>query len=236
MKRSSKYVKQAHEHRSTNDYLQAGEYYSVAGHAYLATAWDSIRSSELGPTRQGGLLEAFVWQEYATVCYILADHQCRAVNRAEQAILGLEDVRTCVLDHPVWIGLTWELVGDFRVLAGLPESDGAYGSALAQYSDFESSTTEGDVLGWITEPGFNETILFLLDVARGVDVTLEIQKMRTRDGHPSLIEHLEYKREHLAGLREQLLAQGEWRRTERDLPTVEDVDGGRNDRGSGADR
>lgn len=218
---SSRFIKKAHDFRKNHDYLQAGEYYSIAGHAYLAESWDLIRAKDVGFLRKGGLLKAYVWQEYAATCYKLSEAQSRAENRAKQGILGLEDVRNNMIEHPAWIGLSWELEGDLQVIANLSGVDEAYETALTYFREVELSCNESEILSWCTEPGFNETSLYVTELAVGVGIDLELSDLRLKDEQPSLIKRLEYKRERLSTLLEQLEDQGEWRWENHSLPTIE---------------
>ncbi len=222
MTRGSKFVARAREYLESDEYQMAGEYYSIASHAYLAESWDSIRKNDLETTQKGWLPESVVWQEYAATCYTLADSPGRTKNRARQAILTLKDIRTNVIDHSAWIGLTWELEGDFNLIAGLNESDDAYETALEYYGDVESNTTDGNVLGWVTEPGINETLLYVMHVANGVGIDLTMSDLRTRQEEASLREHVEYKQANLRSLLDQLFDQGTWN-WEITLPTREEL-------------
>lgn len=211
MKPSSEYVSEAHEHRRRHEYQLAGDYYSIAGYASLATEWDTIRADDVSHLQKGDVLKAFVWQEYAATCYRLAGLPSRVDNRARQGILGLEDVRNTVVEHQAWLGLTWELAADLRVIADLPGSEEAYETASEHYREVEASSTDSQLLGWVGEPGFNETMLYLVTLAEGVGVELEMNDVRLDDETASLLPHLEYKRERLAELLETLDAQGVWK-------------------------
>jgi len=217
----SQFVARAREFRKRNDLRMAGEYYSIGGLAYLATTWDEIKSQDIGYLRKGPLFEGFVWQAYAATCYRVVGAPERAENRSKQAILQLEDARDTLVDHPAWIGLSWELEADLRVIAGLPEYRDAYDTALEYFREVESSSNESEILSWTTEPGFNETALYVMHVAEGVEREVELSTLRTTDGQPSLRKRVDYKREQLPGMLEKLADQGEWPGVDHDLPTIE---------------
>jgi len=221
MRRRSEFLDTAQTYRDEEKYELAGEYYSLAGYAYVVSTWDTIRTRDIGYLKKGQLLEGFVWQEYAATCYAVSGSS-RKQNRAEQGIVGLEDVRETLIQHPAWIGLSWELEGDLRQIGGLSGADDAYATALEQFREVEDTCNDSEILSWTTEPGFNETGLFITELTEGVGAAVELAELRNDDGHPSLTKRLEYKRDQLSRLVDRLTQRGVWELKNRDLPTAED--------------
>lgn len=222
---TSKAVGRGHDSWDAHDYPSAGEWYSIAGHGRLAGCWTAAREENLSYLLKGSLLQAIVYWQYATTCYRVADEDGRAENRARQGVLALSDLRGRLAEHPAWIGLSWELEADLRIAGGVEgerSAEAAYATAPDHLREVERSDNSSESLSWNGEPRFNETALYLTEVADGADVDLTLDGLRLRDGDPSIVNRTEYERDRFRSLHDRLAGRDAWDVADPDLTTVEE--------------
>lgn len=161
--------------------------YKTAGDLYSFSAYSALGKSEYTATMVLG--SSIYWYLCASLCYRLAGTLSRCRNRCKQGMLVCEDLRENVWDEPVRTGLTHELVGDFRILAGLNEHQRTYDRAKEYYVDCDNP------IGWAGEPEFELPMLFFLRMAASTDHEIDaetISKIRSF----ALMDRINYKREY----------------------------------------
>lgn len=167
------YIQKARTLAKEGRYERAGEYYSMESLESIASGWDNIRNNTGQFDGSGNLLSGFVWGEFAALYYLLG-RPIRAENRSRQCILGLEDARNNLLDHPAWLGLAWELDGDFRHIENTNGSGESYDRALENFEELESSCNMSEIVAWAHEPGFTEMRDFLDKLSHTLDIDVQI--------------------------------------------------------------
>lgn len=202
-----RYVKIANQHREEADFEDAGDFYGIAGYHALASSW--ARVSRADSIEKGPIADSIVDQQYAATCYRLGDRSNRCKNRCKQALLLLADLRDRVFDHDAWIGFTYDLEGDFRVIGTLQGVSEAYNKASDYYLKVERNTDIDQIIAWTDELGFDSNFRYLIRVLRGIGRDLDDEKKSVIGSH-SLVERIEYKETELPSLLDSLEDSGTW--------------------------
>lgn len=185
----------ASERLATSDYHAAANEYTLAAHAALA---EGRLENRLDTAT--GIHHLLM----ACIAYRLAGAEVQVQNRCKQGILLAEDLPNWSFDHPVQVGLAYELVGDFRTIGEFDDANEAYERALDGYGQ-----TDGleDEMGWLAEPEFDVTFGFFdrLRDAAGHDIDEETHTaIRAR----SLAKRIEYKKRHFATIVDTVVTEG----------------------------
>lgn len=202
-----RYVKIADQYRENEKFEDAGDYYGIAGYHSLASSWARVsRSDEI---EKGPIADSIVDQQYAATCYRLGENSSRCANRCQQAVLLLADLRDRIFNHDAWIGLTYDLEGDFRVIGTLQGSDEAYNKASEYYQKVENNADIDEIIAWTDELGFDSNFRYLLRVLHALGRGIDDEKY-TAIGSHSLVERIEYKEMELPSLLDSLEDSGTW--------------------------
>jgi len=126
---------QAKELRQKGEFVEAGDYYTVAAYGYLGEDLPGRFGVRISHGASG--------LQRAALCYRLASRRGRCQNRAKQGILIAEDMldRVFVGDPPdnhydrARRGAWHEYIGDFQLMADLADPTDAYEQAIAVYED-----------------------------------------------------------------------------------------------------
>lgn len=202
-----RYVKIADKHREKMDFEEAGDFYGIAGYHALASSWARVSTSDA--IEKGPIADSIVDQQYAATCYRLGEKSNRCKNRSKQAILLLADLRDRVFDHDAWIGLTYELEGDFHVIGSLKGNGEAYSKASDYYQKVESATDIDEIIAWTDELGFDSNFRYFIRVLRALGRDIDDETI-TAIGSHSLVERIEYKEAELPALLDSLEENGTW--------------------------
>ncbi|MFC7079371.1 hypothetical protein [Halorussus caseinilyticus] len=190
----------ANQHRRAGRFSEAGDDYTLAAYHRLGEGQVTREPLEDGQTDVArGLCNLLS----AVVCYRLGGEPERAANRAEQGELIATDIREYVAAYEPQRGLMDEYVGDFRLLGGLPEFDGAYRDAQAVYADTSNQ------IGWQAEPEFEVNMTLFLELARAADHDIERTK-KAAIKTESLVERIRYKRDAFPGIVADVVEAGDW--------------------------
>lgn len=102
------------------------------------------------------------------------------------------------------------LIGDFRLYGDLGGHEEEYATARREYETVRTEyPVETPELAWQAETEFAPTMSILIELARSVDYDLDEETTeQIRD--ISLIDRIEYKREHYAAIIDEVLADGNW--------------------------
>jgi len=199
---ASQYEETADDHRLRGEFVEAGDTYTTAAYAYLAT--------HLPKTAKGFCDPGFCLLE-AAVCYRLGGQMNRCVNRCEQGILLAEDVLDrvdareppkCAFDRARRAAL-YEFIGNFRIIGGLDGAAEAYDEAINIYE------TEDNPITAYIEQEHMSLLGFLELLSKGVDADGELGAKWWNEAR--LTEWVSYERNRLPILLSELDKQGEWR-------------------------
>lgn len=192
------------EYRRSQQFVEAGDQYTFAAYANLA-------ESEFRSIRR--ISSATYWLLCAGLCYRLGNRMDRCRNRSRQGVLIAQDLREGAFrgdalrglrdEADALEGLSYEYVGDFRVLGSLSEHEVAYDSAAACYDRVE------DHFAWNTEREFSESLLFVTNLVEYLDYPADSTVMDAAES-TSLHARLEFKQTTLPDLLEQVCEAGHW--------------------------
>ena len=137
------------------------------------------------------------------LCFRLADTERRCEYHCEQGIAIAADAREEFYTYPAEVGLSHEMIGDFRLLADRDDYDDAYAAAAERYAPVENN------LGWQMEDGFDDLSRFLLVLAASVGMAPD-DDLRNTIARTSLDERIAYKREHYPEIIDAVVEAGNW--------------------------
>jgi hypothetical protein len=107
-------------------------------------------------------------------------------------------------------GLAHELIGDFRLYGDLGDHEEQYGIARQEYetvrAEYPAETPE---IVWQAEPEFAPTMSILIELARSTNYGLN-EETATQIRDRSLVDRIEYKRDHYEAITDEVLADGNW--------------------------
>lgn len=197
---------EASDLRGAGKLVEAGNLYSAAAHAYAATVTEHYFPNPDSTVHAvGELLKA-------TTCYRVAGKEYRTQNRCDLGTLLAEDYAEFCSKQDFETnsfanlrrGAWPEFIGDLRTIAKRDDADDAYEEAKAIY---ESAGYWEFVL---REQEHSRLASFfrLLREGLGHDIPRDAPEVHGMD--MTFTDWLEYKRERLPDLLDQLEAQGEW--------------------------
>lgn len=205
-KQGSEYAKTADEKRQNGRFIEAGDYYTQATYEYLGHSGARPNRSE-SP-------KGLHYLALASVCYRLGNREDYSQNRCQQGVLIAESISERDLSHNpspsnqyeiARRGAWFEYIGDFRVLGDLDDPDGAYEAAKEVYLD------AGNPNFAIIEQEHLRLVELVRKIGTATEYDLEeLYRLQRHYDGGTLIEWVDYKREHLPKLLELLLMQGEW--------------------------
>lgn len=187
----------ANELRTNGDYVEAGEYYSLAAYC---------RFGERPPDSYGINMSAGqVNLLRAAICYRVGGRSDRCRTRCRQGELIAEEMidRVFSMDPPEYHydrarrGVWYEYLGDFRCIGEIGDPDRAYERAIVVYEDAGDPGTE------CSEQEHGYTMAVYREVARAVDqdpgpidsmrneLTLTDWVAAKRETYPSLLDELD---------------------------------------------
>lgn len=198
--------KDADDHRNSGDFLRAGSLYTAAAHEYAGTVTEhSFPAPDHTRSALGELLNA-------TTCYRIAGDEFRTQNRCELGTLLAEDyidyIDSVEFEPGSFADLrrgAWpEFIGDLRTIAERDDADEAYDEAISIY---ESAGYWEFVLG---EQEHMRLAAFFRAVRRGLGHDIPADAPEQQALGPTFPEWVEYKRDRLPNLLDELEAQGTW--------------------------
>lgn len=210
------YLAFADESRSEGRYLIAADYYVAAAHGQLMR----LRETDEDPIQNGHTYASAQavgrWARdllKGILSYRLADEPSRSRNHAH---VGLPTVTDIEESGDIFLGneaearkgLLHEISGDIRLYANLDGFATEFERAR-EYYDRVPTDKYDKHLGWQAEPEFDSLIRQLVKVADSVGYDIE-DRTRERIMNLSLIDRIEYKREHYPAIVEQALDNGGW--------------------------
>ena len=208
-------VEAAREFRRSGDLILAGGYYTASSHARFARSWRFIRDDPLENISPGEIGYGVESLLAAALCYRLAGGMERCRTRCEQGIRFIEDANE---NEPGWheggtharAGLAHELIGDFRLYGDLGNHEEEYATARREYETVRAEyPAESPEIAWQAETEFAPTVSILIELARSTDYGLD-EETATQIRDVSLIDRIEYKRDHYEAIIEEVLADGNW--------------------------
>lgn len=207
--RARELKKEADRIRESGDFGKAGNYYTAAAHEYAGTVTEHVFPE---PDHTYAALSELL---RATTCYRMTGDEFRVQNRCELGTLLAEDYIEYIDDQDYREGSfadlrrgAWpEYIGDLRTIAERDDADEAYDRAMKIYesagSDIDIVCAEGEHMGLIR---------FFMSIRRGLghEIPRDAPEQLTLEPETTFPEWLEYKRERLPSLLDQLEEQGEW--------------------------
>lgn len=202
------------KYRRSRQFVEAGDQYTFATYAGLA-------ESEFQTMRH--ISSAIYWLLCAGLCYRMADQMDRCHNRSRQGVLIAQDLRDGAFqddalrglrdETDALEGLSYEYIGDFRILGSLGNHEKAYDRAAACYDRVD------DHLAWNSELEFTEPLLFVTNLVEYLGYPVDSELVDAAES-TSLHARLEFKQATLPDVLEQVCDAGHW------SPEREDTDGG----------
>lgn len=201
-----KLAKESLKFQKEGNINKAGDLYTAAAHEYAGEVTEHI-FPEPDRTR-----DAITELAYAATCYRLIGDDFRVQNRCDLGILLAEDYFEFIDRQEFEAGSfadlrrgAWpEFIGDLRVIAHRESADDAYEQAIEIYR------SAGD---WPFAYGEQEHMRlagFYRNVRRGLGHDIPMDAPEQQSLNITFSEWVEYKRERLPDLLEQLEQQGEW--------------------------
>lgn len=189
--------------RKRGDYRSAGEQYVASGFGHLMAfrdlGDDSIAPKEFGRATQmlflGALCFRIICDEERARRYSSIGTELAIDIRKNEAAFRRPDA-------PAPIGLTYEFEGDFRFVGDLGDFEEAYDRARGQYEQVK------EPYQWCVEPEFEVPLLVLLDLADSVG--FDISEDERAAIQTSLVDRIEFKREHFGTIIEGVIDDGNW--------------------------
>lgn len=195
--------------------LRTEEKLETAGAYYTSAAYEGIRDFRWSPdflieqSMEYPNVSSFGWglRELllATLCYRLDGNEGRARNRAQQGVIIVEDVQQYeeLFQNDPRQGWCHEVIGDFRLVAGLAGYDESYKKGAALYQGIENP------IGWQSESEFEFFMQPLVMFANSVDYGLD-DETESAIRRRSLTDRIAYKRDHYPKIVEQVVRAGNW--------------------------
>lgn len=201
------YLEAAQTAREGGDLEAAGVY-------YVATARGHLMQSRQLPDEtdaEDGLSVGYSWfglgiARYlkGALCFRLADAQQRCRYHCQQGAAIAADAREEFYTYPAEVGLSYEMVGDFRLVAGQNDYDDAYAAAAERYAPVENDLT------WQMEDGFDDLSYLMLVLAASVGMAPD-DELRDAIARTSLDERIAYKREQYPEVIDAVVEAGNWK-------------------------
>lgn len=198
------YATAGREHRSSRRFSEAGDQYTFAAYAGLA------RSEFADVTK---LSSAVYWLLCSGLCYRLSGNLDRARNRCRQGILIAEDLRSNAFrddalrdlrnEEEALAGLSYEYVGDFRLLGDIEGHSDSYERAEKYYDRVENH------LAWNSELEFTEPMLFVANLIEYLEYPVDPDRIDAAL-NTSLHARLEIKRSVFPDVIERVCEAGHW--------------------------
>lgn len=204
--RARELTEQADGFRSSNELRKAGNVYTAAAHEYAGTVTEhSFPNPDYTPSALGELLEA-------TTCFRISGDEFRTQNRCELGTRLAEDYaefsRNQEFEENSFANLrrgAWaEFIGDLRTIAERDDADEAYDRAKEIYDS--AGYWEFVLKEW--EHIRLSSYFRLVREGLGHDIPRDAPEVHGMD--MTFTDWLEYKRERLPGMLDELEAQGEW--------------------------
>ena len=199
-------VEKAKEFRNSGELLRAGDMYTAAAHEYAGTV---TGHSFPAPDNTNGAVSRL---RYAATCYRLRGDEYRVQNRCELGTLLADDYLTYIdslefapgsfadLRRGAWP----EFIGDLRTIAQRDDAADAYDQARSIYA----SAGEWEfVLG---EQEHMRLAGFFRNVRTGLGHDIPADAIEEQAPGPTFVDWIDYKRDRLPELLDQLEKQGEW--------------------------
>jgi len=206
-----KYAKEADGYRRNGEWIDAGDYYSSAGYAYMGELPPKILTN-------GSDLRNFM---YAALCYRIGGEMRRCKTRCRMAILRAEETKRLVLKREkielnrdlARLGKWSECIGDLRVVGELGREEEAYQEAEKKYrEDNDPRVDEG------FEKPHNQVENYLYDIAYAAGYDMEKYNERYGAWEQTYSSWLDFKREHLPKFVDEIANKKEF-----SMPRDEDV-------------
>lgn len=173
----------AEKQRSERDFQSAAQSFTLAAYEYLG---DCEYPNGRGLSSGTMLGDAIYCLQSAAIEFHKAGTVERAQNRCRQGILILEDFREHVSEYDAIDGVLTECIADFQLIASIDDPSGTYNTARSIYADVDEPSR------WQSEPVFQSTIHFLVELGRHVDMPIsestQVDVMRSFDDRVSLKE------------------------------------------------
>lgn len=203
--------KDAEGHRDDGELERAGNLYTAAAHEMAGTVTEHLFP---GPDRTN---DAVGYLRYAATCYRVADLGKKSRNRCNIGELLVDDYIAFYERQEfersfdrLRLGGWYENIGDLRVIAKEGRAGEAYDHAEELYERAGSCEFS------MAEKEHMRLSGFFRNVRRGVDDEIPEDALENRPFGPSFLDWLDYKRERLPDLLDELEARGEWPAVERD--------------------
>lgn len=195
----------ARNQRTEANLDEAGGLYTRAAHEYVGGCELSFPEPTSTHLAVGSLLDA-------ATCYRVVGDEFRTQNRCELGTVLVEDYEDFVNRHDIAAnsfedlrrGAWPEFLGDLRTIADTEGADDAYDRAIAMYEgagDFELTYAEQE---------HTRLAAFFRSVRRGAGERIAEDDPEQLDPGTTFSEWVDYKREHLPRLLDQLASQGTW--------------------------
>jgi hypothetical protein len=143
---------------------RAGDEFTRAAWLALADPRPDAELSPFAPDDRGWVGEGLRWLVVAAVAYRVAGRDTRASRRGVAGIATARDLQSS-LDHPAQRACIDEFVADFRVAAGMDDTEDAYRDAEDAYRD--ATAAVDDPQRRATSPLFRAAAEPIEQVARG---------------------------------------------------------------------
>lgn len=206
------YIEFADAQRDAGKYETAGNFYFAASHWFLfrfrhlsTDGDDGAENTYLSTQKLAG------WERRilrGVLCYRISGNLARCRNHCEQGILIAEDLHDNERDfggnwQEAHMGLCHELIGDLRLYGALGDHQAAYDEARGVYETIDNH------LGWQAEDEFHALISPLLTFAAAISHEIDFETENTIKNE-SLLERIDYKKEHYEDIIEQVVENGGW--------------------------
>lgn len=204
----ARYEDHARARREAGDFGDAAAYYSAAAHGSIMEfrpAPSFVEDDDRPFPDPGRLAWGVRAVLLAALCYRLAETPARAANRSELGILVVEDTRDNepIFERVQHQGWCHEAIGDLRLFGGLDDHDAAYAAAERRYEGTDNP------IQWQAEDEFEFLVQPLLRLADSVGHEIP-EDTREKIRRRSLIDRIEYKREHYGDVVAAVLEAGNW--------------------------
>ncbi|NLV11687.1 hypothetical protein [Haloarcula argentinensis] len=200
------YSRVARQSRELDALETAGSFYVAAARIGMAK---SIRlPDENRPPDASNANDLFFAQAVrefflGSLCFRLAECDDRCQRHCEQGVAIMADARDALYNDPAEIGLSHEIIGDFRLVADFDNYQESYSLAADQYATIDND------LGWQMEDGFDDFSLIAIELADSAGLAPKDDD-RQRIRRTSLDARIKFKQEQYPEIIDAIIDSGNW--------------------------
>ncbi|WP_147435223.1 hypothetical protein [Haloarcula sp. Atlit-120R] len=201
------YRRAARRARELDDLETAGSFYVAASRIGMAESFplpDDNRPPDASTANKLFFTQALREFLLGSLCFRLADCGDRCQRHCEQGVAIMTDVRDTLFHDPAEIGLGYEIIGDFQLVAGFNNYNESYSLAAEQYATIDND------LGWQMEDGFDDFSLIAVELADSAGLGPE-NGDRERIRRTSLDARAKFKQEQFPEVIEAIITRGNWK-------------------------